>query len=237
MKKLHWTLTVSLFILPLSLLSAESDRNRSDHAITIQGQGKISTIPDIAILSVEVSHEGADLDPVLVQVRKEMTRVLEVAKAQGIADKDTQTQYFSVRPKYEQDKRGNMRPVGFIVTNRVSLKVHDLKKTGKILSAVVNAGATTVDGPSFDLDNRQAAEREALAAATRDAKDKAQAIAQAAGVQLGDIIAINPQSVNWPIAQPMRGRMMALAAPSAEEPLAEGEQTITAFITITFAIH
>ena len=66
-----------------------------------------------------------------------------------------QTEFFQVRPKYEQDKRANPHRAGFVVSNRIAVKVRDLKKAGKVLSAVLNAGATTVDGPNFELDNHQ----------------------------------------------------------------------------------
>ncbi len=229
---------VSVFSLAWPL-SADSGHEKKERTITVQGQGKITAVPDIATLSVEVSHEGADLDPILALVRKDMNKVLEVAKTQGIADKDIQTESFQVHPKYEQDKHGNSHPAGFEVANRVSVKVRDLKKAGKVLSAVLNAGATTVNGPNFELDNPQAAEREALAAATKDAKAKAQAIAEAAGVQLGEITAINPQTVNWPGPRP-RIFANAMAMPMAvqsEEPMAVGEQTLTGSVTITYAIR
>jgi uncharacterized protein YggE len=230
---------LSLFSLCLPPARAEAGHEKRERTLTVQGQGKMSAVPDIATLSVEVSHDGADLDPVLVQVRKEMGKVLDLVKVQGIADKDIQTEFFQVHPKYEQDKRANPHRVGFVVSNRISIKVRDLKRVGKILSAVVNAGGTSVDGPNFELDNPQLIERGALAAATKDAKAKAQAVAEAAGVQLGEIIAINPENVNWPVPpRPLMMRTMTLAAPmEAQEPIAAGEQTLAVAVTLTFAIH
>ena len=234
---------IGIFLGVVSLASplpaAEAGHEKRERTLTVQGQGKTSAVPDIATLSVEVSQEGSDLDPVLVQVRKEMNRVLDVVKAQGIAEKDVQTEFFQVRPKYEQDKRANPHRAGFVVSNRIAVKVRDLKKAGKALSAVLNAGATSVDGPNFELDNPQAAEREALAAAAKDAKAKAQAVAEAAGVQLGEIVTINPESVNWPVRpHPLMMRAMAMSAPmEVQEPLAAGEQTLTGVVTITYAIR
>jgi len=230
---------LGLFCFCLPQLLAEGGHEKGERTLTVQGQGKASVVPDIATLSVEVSQEGADLDPVLVQVRKEMNKVLDVVKSQGIADKEIQTEFFQVRPKYEQDKHANPHRAGFAVSNRIAVKVRDLKKAGKVLSAVLNAGATSVDGPNFEFDNPQAAEREALAGAAKDAKEKAQAVAEAAGVQLGEILTINPESVNWPIRpRPLMMRAMTLpAAVEAQEPLAAGEQTLTGVVTMTFAIH
>jgi uncharacterized protein YggE len=231
---------LGILVMVVSLVqAAENDHDKNDRTLTVQGQGKVSAVPDIAILSIEVSHEGAVLDSILSQVRKETAQVLDVVKSQGISEKDTQTQSFEVRPKYERDKRGNPQRAGFMVVNRVSVKIRDLKKVGKVLASVLNAGATTVDGPNFELDNPQAAERDALAAATKDAQAKAKAVAEAAGVQLGSILTINPQNVSWP-GPPRPLMMRAMAAPAvaeAEEPLAAGEQTLTGYVTVTYTIR
>jgi uncharacterized protein YggE len=221
--------------------AAESrdDKEKKERTLTVQGQGKVQAIPDIATLSVEVSQDGSDLDPVLTQVRKQMNKVLETVKSQGIQDKDVRTDLFQVRPKYEHDKRGNPRRVGYVVTNRISVKVRDLKKAGRVLGAVLDAGATTVNGPDFEIDNPEAIERQALAAATKDAKARAATVAEAAGVQLGEILTINPQSITWPGPRRpylMRAMAMESAAP-AEEPIAAGEQTITGFVTLTYIIR
>jgi len=81
------------------------DASKDRRTLTVQRQSKVSAIPDIATLSVEVSRDGADMDPVLTQVRQEMNKVLEAVKAQGIAEKDVRTEFFQVHPKYEVDKK------------------------------------------------------------------------------------------------------------------------------------
>lgn len=230
-----WKLILSLGLFALAPAFAAEKQERT---LTVQGQGKASAIPDVAVLSVEVSQEGPDLDPVLSQVRRDMGKVLDALKGQGIADKDIKTEHFQVHPKYENDKRGNAKRAGYSVTNSASAKVRDLKKTGKVLSAVLHSGATTVNGPNFELDNPQSVEREALAAATRDARAKAETVAQAAGVQLGEIQSINPQTVNWPGPRFRGGAMMSMMkVADAAEPIASGEQTLTAYVSITFAIR
>jgi len=240
LKRLSFVVFLGSFIGFSSLVMAASDSDKkTERTLTVQGQGKVSAVPDVATLNVEVNQDGPELDPVLGQVRKQMSKVLEAIKGQGIEDKDVRTEMFQVQPKFERDKRGNSQRAGYSVSNRVSVKVRDLKKTGKTLTAVLNAGATNVDGPHFEVDNPEAAERLALAAATKDAKAKAQAVAEAAGVQLGDILTLNPQNVNWPgPIRPMMMRAMAAAVPmAAAEPVSVGEQTLTGYVSVTYAIH
>src|SRR5262249_6765673 len=133
------SLLLLAFVVPFAVAAPE----KQERTLTVQGQGKVSAIPDIATLTVEVNQEGTELDPVLTQVRKDMSRVLETVKKQEIADKDIRTDNFQVQPKFEYDKRSNPKRVGYIVTNRVTVKIRDLKKTGKVLTAVLGSGATS----------------------------------------------------------------------------------------------
>jgi len=206
--------------------------------VTVQGQGKVQAVPDVATLWVEVSLEGTSLDALSAQVRERMQKALDILKAQGIEEKDIQTLAYQVQPRFDYDRAGNSKPKGFRVANRVAAKVHDLKKVGKVLSAVVDAGVTSVNGPDFDFNNPQALERQALAKAVEDAKAKAGILAQSAGAVLGEVMTITQNSSpNWPGPRPMMmARTMMASAPPAEEPIVAGQQDFTSNVTVTFAL-
>lgn len=242
MKRISILLTTSIcltFVALPHLFAETTDHEKKERMLTVQGEGKVQAVPDIATLSVEVSQEGEDLDPVTAEVRRQMGKVLESVKVQAIEEKDIQTQLYNVRPKWEYDKRSNPHRAGYTVTNRITVKVRDLKKVGKVLSAVIKSGATTVNGPDFEVDNRQIFERKALAAAYEDAHGKASALAEAAGVKLGDIISMNPGQIGWPMPpRPFMMRAMAMpAAAPPEEPIAAGEQTLSATVTVVYALQ
>jgi uncharacterized protein YggE len=206
--------------------------------ITVQGEGKIQAVPDIATLSVEVNLEADDLDTVTGQVRRQMLKVLDAVKSQGIEEKDIQTQVFDVRPKWEYDRRSNPRRVGYTVTNRVTVKIRDLKKVGRVLAAVTNNGATGVTGPDFQVDNPEAYQRKALSLAYADAHGRAVALVESAGIKLGEILSMTPGSVSWPNPRPLMMRAMAMpAAMPQEEPVSAGEQTLSATVTVVYAIQ
>jgi uncharacterized protein YggE len=237
---IFFTTSLCLAVLTIPRVSAEdSGLSKKDRILTVEGEGKVQVVPDIATLSVEVNQEGEDLDPVMARVRHDMGKILEVVKAQGIEDKDVQTEIFSVRPKLEYDKHSNPRRVGYVVTNRVSLKVRDMKKVGKVLTAVTNAGATSVNGPDFEVDNPQTCQRKALTLAFDDARSKATALADAAGVHLGQILSMTPGPINIPMRpRPFLMRAMAMtAAADAPEPIAAGEQTLSATVTVVYALQ
>ncbi len=79
----------------------------------------------------------------------------------------------------------------YFVENTVSVTVRDLDSLGEILSAVVEEGANTIYGVSFDIEDREAAVEEARQKAIADAQAQAASIAETAGVNLGAIQSIN----------------------------------------------
>jgi uncharacterized protein YggE len=218
---------------------AVDDFKKPQRTVTVQGQGKVAAVPDVATLVVEATQEGAALDKVTVLVRQQMTKVLAAMKAQGVADRDLQTIAYQVQPKYEYDKNRNPKPSGYRVTNRLQVKVRDLEKVGKILSAAIDSGANNVVGPDFDVDNPRQLEREAQKLAVQEARARAELLAQTAGAALGSVQTIQPlDSPVWPMPKHgmVRAMSMAAVADSAPEPVAAGEQVITANVSVTFEL-
>jgi uncharacterized protein YggE len=83
---------------------------------------------------------------------------------------------------------------GYIARGGVTAVVRDVTQTGAVVDAAVAAGAASVDGPSFFIDDPQALLRRALVAAFRDARSKAEALAAEAGLALGRTISIRDSS-------------------------------------------
>src|ERR1035437_4200640 len=85
-----------LILSPILRAEKTNETKKDSRTLTVQGEGKVQAVPDIATLSVEVSQEGEDLDPVTAEMRRQMSKVLESVKAQAIEDKDIQTQLYNV---------------------------------------------------------------------------------------------------------------------------------------------
>ena len=104
-----------------------------------------------------------------------------------------------------------------------------------ILDKATQSGATDVSGLTFDLADRTAAERRALALAVKDAQAKADAMAQAAGVGRGRLLSLTEGSPV--VVQPLfQARAMAAAAPEPSTPVEANEITVTADVTAIYAI-
>ena len=109
-----------------------------------------------------------------------MKAVLQALRAMDevrITDDDLQTQGVNTSRDWEHEGRFNS-------DQSLGVTIHDPAKAGAVISEATAAGADSVDGPSFSLDEQSAAYRDALRAALADARSKAEAAAAAMGVRI-----------------------------------------------------
>lgn len=189
--------------------------------ITAQGSGSVEAVPDEAMLSFGVESKAQTARAALAANAAEMRRVIAAVKAAGATS--VQTQWVSLAPQAEQG--------GYVATNTVSATVRELATVGAVIDAAVEAGANQVSGPGLSRSDRAELYREALRAAVADARARAQALAQAAGVTLGRVTAIAEGGGAVPV--PMLGAARAAGEGTPVEP---GEQEITATVTVTFGV-
>jgi uncharacterized protein YggE len=202
--------------------------------LTVSGEGHIKAVPDEARLSAGVVTQAQTAQAALDANRRAMNAVFAELKRQGIPDKSMQTSGFSVSPQY--DSRDNTAPklVGYQVTNTVSVTVDDLSKLGAAIDALVGSGANSMGGIDLTVRDPKPLLRQAREAAIKDAIDRAQTDARAAGVTLGRVMTIGDGGMSSP--RPMN-RVMALEATAAPTPIAAGEETVSAGVSMTFEIR
>jgi uncharacterized protein YggE len=108
-----------------------------------------------------------------------------------------------------------------------------LVKAGTLLDQVVQAGANNITGLNFSIADTSALVSEARIRAFDAAKAKAEAMAKAAGVELGEIISVSESSQN---AQPYPMARVAMDAMAAA-PVQAGTQDITVDVSIVYALR
>lgn len=214
---------------------AASDTPRT---ITVAGEGEVRAAPDEAMLSAGVVSDARTAAAALADNARAMTAVFATLRNAGVPEKSMQTSGFNVSPQYETDKNGAQTPhiTGYQVSNTVNVTVDDLSKVGPVLDALVASGANSVGDISFGIKNPKAAMAQARAAAVADAVERAQTLTKAAGVTLGPITSIG-ESGSYDAPRPMYRVMAAMASAPAQTPIAAGEQSVTANVSITWEIR
>ena len=198
--------------------------------ITVVGTGSVRTTPDTAEWSFGVQTSADSAEAALGANSDAMNRVVAALKDAGISGDDLQTEQVVVYPRTSDD---GISIVGYDASNTVRATIRDLDQAGGIVDAAVAAGANQVYGPSLTVSDAEAQYRAAVDAAFDDARARAEAIADKAGVALGAPVAIVEGGGGVPIPY-YRGAMdEAAAADVAVEP---GTQDVGASLTVTFAI-
>jgi len=233
----------SLFFAALALAVAAfgpiaQAADNAPHTITVSGTGEVKVVPDQAILTAGVVSQAATAGDALAANRRAMNKVFAELKRQGIPEKSIQTSGFNISPQYESGPHARaMHVVDYQVSNNVSVCMDDVSKLGVGIDALVAAGANSMDGISFTVRDPKPLQKEAREAAVKDAMDRAETYARAAGLSLGSVVQISEAGMQAP--HPIyANRVMAFDGNGGSNgmPVAAGEQTLTAQVTVTFEI-
>ena len=206
--------------------SAEGDP--ADHTISVAGSGKVTVVPDMATINLGVLVQRDKAKAAREAGAEAMTRVIASLKAQGIDDKDIKTAWVSLNPVYDYQST-TQRITGYQLQNTVTVTVRDLSKVSDVLDDSVIAGATTVNGISFDVADRTAAEAQARTAAMVDT------LASAAGVSITGVASIS-ESVSTPIWYAPEMSAAGAAQDRASTPVMPGSTDVTISVSVSYLI-
>ena len=204
--------------------------------VVVTGEGKVEIAPDMAMLSLGVMTEADTAAAALKANSDGLAGAIARLTAAGIAARDIQTSGLSLNPRYDYGTSGGAAKItGYVAANMVTVRVRDLSALGPTLDAVVADGANTLGGLGFGLQEPDTATDEARRRAVADAAHKAALYAEAAGVKLGRILSISEQG-NSGGPQPMMMAEARFARDGGSVPVASGELTVAATVSITWEI-
>ncbi len=216
-------------VLSLALSGAAAAQERN---ITVTGDRTVSTVPDMAQIRVGVTTDAGTAAEALASNTAAMSAVMERLGNEGVEQRDLQTSTLDLGPRYADRAESTPRVVGYSARNILTVRVRDLDRLGGILDAVAQDGANTFEGLAFGLSEPEPLHDDALRQAVADARRKAQLLAEAAGVTLGEVQTIDTRS--GPQPRPMEMAAPRMAADSI--PVARGELELSASVSVVFAI-
>jgi hypothetical protein len=204
--------------------------------IAISGEGKITSIPDIASVEVGLMTEKGDVKSAQKENTEKMNRLIANLKKLGVESKDIQTSYYNIYPQYDwPDGKQVLR--GYQVNQGVSVKIRNLEKIGDILAAAGEGGANQVSGLSFNIDDPETLRQEARIKALQNAKEKAEALAEVAGVRLGKIVSFSEYSSSpVPMYKSMDVMGLGGGGESAAPTVESGSMDIVVNVTVSYEI-
>jgi hypothetical protein len=214
----------------------ETGAGTETHGITVNGEGKVTGKPDIAQLTLGVSKLANTVEQARNDAAASLDAMIKSIRDNGVAKDDIQTLQFNISPEYDYSN-GRQLLKGFRVTNVVSVKLRDINKTSKVVDDAVTAGGdnTQVQGISFTIDKPEELQAQAREKAVADAKARAQTLASAAGVTVGDPITISETSFQLPAASRAIAEDQGKGGAPAT-PIEPGTLDVTVTVTVTWGI-
>ena len=199
--------------------------------------GEVDRAPDMATVSAGVVTESRSAQRAMQENRERMNQVFAAIRGAGIAERDIQTSGVRLAPQYVYEDNRRPRISGYQASNRVTIRVRDLKDLGEVLDGLVAAEANDINGPNFSIDDPSAALNEAREAAMAEAMARASLYANAAGMQVKRIATINESGGARPQAMPMMMARAEMAMDAAPTPVAAGEMTLSVTLTLEFELE
>ena len=194
--------------------------------ITVTGNGTVDSTPNRASFDFGVTTNGATAAEALSRNSAEARSIIDALKKAGIAAADIQTTQVSLWP---QTSSNGMTITGYQASNSVNVSAA-LARSGALVDAAVGAGANNVDGPDLDTADKASLYDQALDKALSDAKQKAQAIASAAGLRLGTALKVH-EGGNAVVEPTFAEAARSSTAP----PIEAGTQKTQASVTVTYS--
>lgn len=196
--------------------------------IVAGGQGEARVTPDRATISIGVETRAQTAAQASADNARRQRAVLDTLRALGIPAAQISTTGYNVYPeRVYNPERGDREPriTGYVVHNTVRVEVRSIDQVGRVIDASLAKGANAINALEFSASNMDDARRTALESAIRKAKGDAEAMARAAGGQLGELLELT----SMPTPEPPRPymAMAARAEQAADTPINPGEQSLT----------
>lgn len=225
----------------LSPYAAAADNAAYTRSISVSGEGSASGPPDRAQISAGVQTFAASVAEATEENQAAINKIMAALASEGIAEKDMQTANYSIWPEQDRDPRDDsqLRVTGYRVSNMINVTVEDIDKVADVLGAVTTAGANSINGVSFSVEDAAELEQLAREEAMADARKRAASLAALANVSLGQVLSISTVSGgNGPMPLMVQSRMEAFGGDAMNKPgIAPGELSVSVQVYVIYAIE
>lgn len=204
--------------------------------ILVPGTGRIAVQPDLADVRLGVAIVRPSVGDARDVAASTMTAILAAVADAGVEDRDVRTALLSIQPRYDHRGEQGMVLVGYELANVVEVVVRDLERLGAVIDGALDAGATSLDDLRFRVADPAPAERAARLSAMRAARERAETLAEAAGLALGEVVDIVEGAVGRPPVPYGVAEKMALAA-DVGTPVAAGSIEIAVEVRVRYRVR
>jgi len=241
MDVLVFVVVVTLVFFGLPALATYENSLAPVRTITVTAEGMTTATPDLAEISFSVVSTGENPQTLTANNTSKMNAVLQFVSSQNIASSDIATTDYDLEPTYQYDNTTQRSFItGYTLTQTVTVKIRDLTNVATVLGGLAPLGVNEVGGVTFTFSDPDASLAVARGNAFAEAQAKAEQMATAAGVSLGEVVNVSENgNVPPPFPQPVYAMASGAAvgeAPASNPDIQPGSEDVTDDVTITYAL-
>ena len=175
----------------------EKSENSCDgkRLISVNGTATVNVVPDRALIQLGVQSNGRTPKEVQARNATMISRVIKALKNLGVEARDISTDRYVIQPLYED--WDSLRIKGYRIFNVISITVRDVEKTSEAIAVAFEAGANQVVNVEFYTSELRKYRDQAREMAITAAREKADALAQAAGADTGCVFNITENTQSY----------------------------------------
>lgn len=193
MRRYALMLAAAAAMLLWAALPAAAQERPAPRLVTVTGESEVRVAPDEVVYDLTVQSLDKNLRLAKSQTDERIKRLVELTRRYGLAERDVQTDYIRVEPRYRGNDESRLF-LGYAVRKDLVFTLRDVSKAEALLSDVIESGITRVNSVSFRTSQLRRHRDEARAAAMRAAREKAVALAGEIGQKVGKAHSIEEET-------------------------------------------
>lgn len=192
MKKFTSVLAAALLVFSVAgiNLAAAAEPN----TIAVSGMAEQEVAPDMAYIDVGINVRAVSAETARTQEAQIASQIRRALLGLAITDNDLQNTSYYLYQEYKVDRNGVRTADKYVLDSSIKVTVKDLDKLSQVIDNVVEAGATNISNITYALSTQNIIQRQLLATAVENARDKAAVVANAGSRTLGNMLSADINS-------------------------------------------
>lgn len=192
MKKFTSVLAAALLVFSVAgtNLAAAAEPN----TIAVSGMAEQEVAPDMAYIDVGINVRADDAETARTQEAQIASQIRRALLGLAITDNDLQNTSYYLYQEYKVDRNGVRTADKYVLDSSIKVTVKDLDKLSQVIDNIVEAGATNISNITYALSTQNIIQRQLLATAVENARDKAVVVANAGSRTLGNMLSADINS-------------------------------------------
>ena len=228
----------------------------------VDGTGTATAVPDTGVVNLGVTQTATTVVDAQNKTNTIANKLIADIKKLGVADKDIKTTNYSVNPNYGNNEIGvynqgsavrngviaqplppqnNQQIVSYTVTQNLEIDVQKTDKINAVIDTATADGANLVGQVSFSFSDsmKSQLENQARAEAIKNAKAKAQDLANLSGIHLGQLVnVVESNDIRpWPVTYMGAGKLSTDSTQTPPTTVTPGESTVSITITLSYETY